>query len=543
MATTSPHSQPNLMSDARRKGLRTFASDQAVLQKTDTTPASTVAPTATETPTQPTTPEAVPQAAPIKAHKTVKKLNEQGEHIPAFHELSKQDDGPKTKIAIDDTEGAFSGTIITDTKKDRFKFFPALSASLNNWWKEITTPKKKQTQTYAVPQAELRKGVIQKATSKSGTIFTADSETLRERIKQREQQKTVSQPITTPPVHEPETTWSANTEPGFALLDEPDEAVAVVEAAPVDRTPQNVTVTLTKRTVTTPPVEPKESAAPAPVAEPSTAPEMFDRWAAAANQSEPVIKKPVAPTPTAVEPKTSAPIKPIMVKQGRSHFLDFDTNILSLILFFAITGFLVIVLFSGDVLNGVLPERSQTVDLSRETVALLDSATQRDMLLTNLTPLAIEEVMVLSQKTFGNSVQELRLMLGVDTPLSTERFLSLISANVEPSFAQNIVAVRLAVSNQPTRGILFGVTDPTTARGGMLAWEETMLPSVSTVFQNGFASSTLAAGFVDERIAAVDVRVLYNSDGVEKLVYGFIGDNIILITPDKTQFQTILDYK
>lgn len=539
MDTQSPRSQTDLMGEKRRSGLRTFASDQAALQhaKESQEPEAAQDVKTEQADATPTKPEPVPQAAPIKAHKTVKKLNEQGEHIPAFHELSKQDDGPKTKIAIDDTEGAFGGTIITDTKKDRFKFFPALGASISNWWKGITTPKKKHTNTYAVPQAELRKGVIQKATSKTGTMFTADNSTLRERIKQRD-----AQPVTTPPVHKSETTWSANTEPGFALLEEPEEVIDAPKT--INPEPQNVQVTYTKRASSDSDQNKQTISTPEPQPEPET----IDRWAAAANQPEPQpVKKPtsITPFPESVQntpnPKEIARVK--TQPRGRLHFLEFDTNLLSLILFFAITGFIVIVFFSGDVLKGLLPQREQLVDVTTESVKLLRSATQRDMLLSNLSPLAIEEVVGLSQRSFGNSIQELRLMLDANTPLSTARFLSLIDAEVETSFTQNIAAVRLAVANQPVRGILFGVIDPTTARGGMLEWENNMLPSVSTVFQNNLASSSVTTSFVDEKINATDVRVLYTNDGVTLIVYGFIDDNIILIAPDHTQFQTILDYK
>jgi hypothetical protein len=88
--------------------------------------------------------------------------------------------------------------IITDTKHKRFKLTKALSASISNWWAEKKqTAGQKKIPRYTVPEAGRRKGVIQKATAKTGRASTADHSAVVSRIKATKQiPHTVEAPIT-----------------------------------------------------------------------------------------------------------------------------------------------------------------------------------------------------------------------------------------------------------------------------------------------------------------------------------------------------------
>jgi len=527
-------------------GLRTFASDQAAMKHAREKAApEAAAPQTDATPEQPkAAPEPVPQAAPIEVHKdvapTVTKLDEQGEHIPAFHELSKTHNAEQAKFDIDDTEGAFGATVITDTKKSGFRLFPQIGSNLAAWWKKITTPRKKKTNTYAVPDADLRKGVIQKATSQTGTMFTESNAALKERIRQRKQKREEASS------DEAQTTWTANTEPGFALLDAPDDDVHTHAA------PKNVEVVFKKQAAQTPPPPAPEPIAPE--VEPEQTPSEPEVAALPVpTEPEPVVIAPApAPAPVAVatpapEPEPEAPVITKAPKRRdsipSSRLLDFDTNILSIVIFIGIIGFIVIFFLSRGFIGVILPQNEAgNATSATANNPLLSSAPQRDMLLSNLTPLAIEDVLQLTQKASGSTLQEVRLLLSSDKPLSSSRFFSIIGAVVEPSFVQTITDIRLAASNQPTRGILLATNNEVTARGGMLAWEATMFPAVNTIFRGSVASST-ASSFVDEQINGIDVRILYTSSGDAKIVYGFIDDTTIAITPDHAQFRTVLDHQ
>ena len=105
--------------------------------------------------------------------------------IPAFHEIKKHtktndNDEPSTKkIRVEkkkvvNTNTGYNSTIITDTKSNAFSLFPEIVTSIKSWFKKLSAyQKRKKTPTYTVPETTSRKGVIQRATSKTGTIFIA----------------------------------------------------------------------------------------------------------------------------------------------------------------------------------------------------------------------------------------------------------------------------------------------------------------------------------------------------------------------------------
>ena len=106
------------------------------------------------------------------------------------------------------------GTIITDGKRGGEKLIPSIVSSIVSWFTSLQKEiKKKPVPTYTIVETERRKGIIQKATSKSGAIFTADNETLRAAILKRQATDA------TPKLEEvPEINWSPNIETGYALL-------------------------------------------------------------------------------------------------------------------------------------------------------------------------------------------------------------------------------------------------------------------------------------------------------------------------------------
>jgi len=75
----------------------------------------------------------------------------------------------------DDDESDSQAIVITDTKRNRFSLIGALSKSISTWFKgtkdTLTTPVKPK---YTLPEADRRKGIIQRATSQTGRMTTAD---------------------------------------------------------------------------------------------------------------------------------------------------------------------------------------------------------------------------------------------------------------------------------------------------------------------------------------------------------------------------------
>ena len=117
----------------------------------------------------------------------------------------------KKSLAAPRTEGG--GTVITDNKKVSPSFFAAIATSLNTWIKGLQKKKKDTAPKYTVVDSERRKGVIQKATTKTGSIFTADSETLAEEVRRRQ-----TTAVTRKSSQDGEISWTPNTEVGYPLL-------------------------------------------------------------------------------------------------------------------------------------------------------------------------------------------------------------------------------------------------------------------------------------------------------------------------------------
>jgi hypothetical protein len=188
------------------------------------------------------------------------------------------------------------GTVITDNKKVSPGFFSAITASIKDWLISLKTQKKVSPPKYSVINSERRKGVIQKATTKTGSIFTADSETLADEIRRRQpvdlsQKEAKNQDIS----------WTPNTEPGYPLLPgattniqvafknrslpqpeiiEPAPAVPLLETAWEEVSPTIQTITVKEKVspAVLPPPEPAwgQVQAPAPILKPETTLEQRD---------------------------------------------------------------------------------------------------------------------------------------------------------------------------------------------------------------------------------------------------------------------------
>ena len=268
--------------------------------------------------------------------------------IPAFHELQKvvktdiktekaKSEVPKAKKVkgIEPTKKVSGGTVITDTKKERRPLFAQIAKSFKQWLEGVKKSlKPKDKNTYEVSQTNRRKGVVQKATSKTGTIFSADRDTLREQIKARQRAEKHDE-------DDEDLSWSPYTEPGYPLL-EGDEAesvdprvtkVAVVKKThaqpkPVikstDKIPElhekkeEATLeALVEETGAEIPPEPEKKPVPPPPPEPKKEPE-----------PEPALEEIEAEEPEEVE--TTAPSRSL-TERLRSISLE-DTNTLAMLL-------------------------------------------------------------------------------------------------------------------------------------------------------------------------------------------------------------------
>ena len=523
--------------------IRTFKDDIAAAEGRSTSgqPATSSATTVAAV-TQPTE-----KAAPAK----IFAAQAASEHIPAFHELKKHDTTtehiPPAKAAsaslpkinvrakkrdLEAKVQAGGGTVITDTKRAKVNFFSQLTQSISNWLKSVGGGKKK-TLTFNVSDTELRKGVVQKATSKSGAIFTADNETLKEEIRRRQSGHNHHAVANT----EPHLSWTPRTETGYPLL--PGQVTAL--------TPKRVVVEFKK--VAVPQLEIIEPVAPAIITPPT--------WETPQPVVAPVVEAVPQPSVPVAVPQTlpqalvydePAPIfqsAPVAVPLPRGQTLNarvkrFLTNlrvntntltlsIAGLLLFAAVAALAVNVVFR------LVSSSIQSAPPETPAIALLPSNTLTDLQIAERSQSAVTSA--LANATLVNGApQEFRLVDTNGAAIPTDDVLSIIGFNNNLNLNQTIVEAHLITLNGQ-RGIVFTVTDATTALGALLSWEPVMLQSLANIL--GIQSAAEQGSFTDQTVNTTDVRV-FTLGGSQRITYGFIKADTVLLTEDIGAFNIMV---
>lgn len=466
--------------------------------------------------------------------------------IPSFHEIQKEAskihakkesvlekvDGIRS-LSVDG-EGASSATIITDTQKDRFKLFPSIAASIKHWFESVNKNlKKSKTPTYSVPDASLRKGVIQKAATKTGATFSASSDELRERIRQRKNAEPLQE-------SKSETTWTPFTDSGYSLLEEENEA-----PQQVDNT-ENIQVEFKNvTTYDTVPTEDVEN-------------ETRDEWVnedlaenlediniedAGDIDVEPKEKDQASVTvntpPVKVETETLYQ-EPEFEEENKTFLEKFDTNTLTLVILGAFIGFIAMFFISRFAIETVIPSYESGQEQVIDPVTLLTKAPQERLLLTMLSPEGIKEILKNTQTTSGTTLHEIGFRHSVTKqPLYKSTVVDLLEIKIPHNLESDIQQIHLAISNRPDRSLIIQIINNESARGNMLAWEKTIVSDMENLFSQPRSTSTYK--FIDEQIDLIDVRSFVNLENEASLVYGFLGERVIVISPDRQQFSRVAE--
>ena len=525
--------------------IRTFKDDIAAAEGRSTTQPPAASSTDTAAPAAVSMPMEKAAAAKIFATPAA------SEHIPAFHELKKLGTSaehgsvakpasaslPKINVRAKKRDltspvQASGGIMITDTKRAKVNFFSQLTQSISDWLKSFGGEKNK-TLTFNVSDTELRKGVVQKATSKSGAIFTADNETLKEEIRRRQSERGHPKAATA----EPHLSWTPRTETGYPLL------------------PGEVTAPAPKRVV----VEFKRVAVPQPeIVEPVARPvleqpawEARPQVIASARLIEPELPsvesnslpQPLVyadPTPIIQSAPVAAAVSLPLGQTFRDrasrfiHSLRVNTNTLTLsiagLLLFAAVAALVANVVFRLVSNGI-----QSTSPETPAIALLQVNTITDLQITDRSQSAVSSA--LANATLVNGIpQEFRLVDTNGAAIATGDVLSMIGFNNNLNLNQTIVEAHMVTLNGQT-GIVFTVTDATTALGALLSWEPVMLQSLANIL--GVQSIDGPASFTDQTVNTTDVRVLTLGGG-QRITYGFIKADTVLITEDIGAFNIMV---
>ncbi len=538
--------------------MRTFARDLEHDRGVSPT-TNTSTPTEVTKPEIPSVPKPSPKMAAAKATHNVAHTNVP-EHIPAFHEL-KKDKPAKEKVHEEPTKKEKKakgittktpkggGTIITDTKHERRSFVKELVGSLSAWFTNVKKNlQKTKKKTYTVTDTTRRKGVVQKATSKTGTIFSADNETLMNEIRKRQRAEKSSAED-----GEEELLWSPYTESGYPLLDG-DVQKAIVPKIPEVPKPtpvaqvQNVTVQPRKRVL-------PEPVAPKPTTE---APPLIDEETVRALEAEPIptavpeevesdevvstpieIPEPeIEPEPILEEPEYREPFingpwwKP-------SSFFHHDTNKLTMVVFgvlFAIVAGVVAV----TTILGNIPTNTIVAPVIVRTPISTETATLQTVVLssTSYNELSTKLNAAMLSANPG-TVTEFMFVNEQDVVVSPFTLATIIDMREGDVLAQTLTELRAIKNSNGSRALLLEVEDNLNARGGLLDWELFMYEDVAPMLDATYEEE-LAAAFYDVTFGTFDVRVLKNGDDV-LLVYGFIDENTVVISSSLDAFIAVTE--
>ncbi len=477
-------------------------------------------------------------------------------------------------IKIHDSDEIISGaTIITDTKKDRFKLFPAIGESLKNWFKELQkTREQKKKPKYTVPETTRRKGVIQKATSQTGKITTADHETLQERIRQRLEKEIVGFG------NEEETniTWTPKTEPGFPLLEAGNEGVTNVQVVPRKNfyTKQQEIVVDDMKLVSETEVD-KEIKRSEPEAEKITNNLTTD------SKDSIVIPKPIVSealvaesdfnkqeTDTKTQVVLPAPI--LEEKEKRNNIKEFteipeaieeykedssvfeeeqeerqisntrknhgtsfsiNTNLLSLILVIII----VTLLFVTGLGENLLKTNDQPEKVKIDHPKLINN--ELKLMVASDTKEGIESL-IIGENGNSNKINQFVFIVNEGgRVLNPSSLMIKLGFGGSANFKQSVSYIFFG-SIDKVPFVALNITDQNTARGGMLDWEESLHKDLKTIFNLSEENNNK---FIDGMIGGTDVRVLRNSDNQEEILYGFTDSNTIIISKDSRTFTELLE--
>ncbi len=530
--------------------IRTFASDLARSQKNPSAPVAPGAPRVPKTPdaTIVGTGESRTYQAPTWKKTAVHHTDTKKEKVvppptPAPAPTLKPLVGPKkveeTTIVVDN-EDAASATIIRDTKHDRFRLFPAIISSLKNWFVDVKEQYfTKKTPKYTVPETTRRKGVIQKATSKTGKLATFDNTSLQARIKEREVKASPK---------EPSTIWTANTEPGYPLLEAPDKPPAVSNVQVVPRRSFRTEPPTAMPPVAQTPVV-IETAVAAPTAEETPAqPRVI-----VASETEPIIDTaPVNPPPSPIEESTVPPptkeqaaaVVPKPVTNTRPNSLRewvfaVNTNLVAL----ALAGFVLLMVIIG--VSGyrwfntnvatievvTTPNHPTYLTAPLQTLATADT---REQLFTTL---------IENQKNSGGQL----LLFAFTTTAAGDvltgpaALMSRFNFTVSTPFARSLDALYFGITKTQTPFILLKTTDNNTALGGMLNWEAALYADLAPMLEAyGETDSDTDATFKDITVNGIDARALVSANNRTLLVYNQPINNTIIITADPESLNTLL---
>jgi len=442
---------------------------------------------------------------------------------------------PGSTTFIVDNEDAATATIITDTKRDRFKLIPSIISSLKSWFtlKKLSY-KTKKIPKYTIPASTHRKGVIQKATSKTGKINTADFSSIHERIRQRkEEDQPAPQPavLPSPEVAKPDSISNVQivNKKSFRhnnqdlTLPEPSEAVKVLPPATIPKTSSEL-----------PPPKPEVVIKETPqLVLPEEATQEEKVW--------PIIpptpdEKKVAPEgePAPLENTILAPEE---APKTKNSLLLINTNTLTLIISAIIIALVIAITYTYFLLvpteEAISTSPTTSVSLITDIPVTLiagETNTKEDILEILQTSLYQKDELTQLALIYSDSLAKV---------IPPQILLDILEVVPNVNFSTLISDIRFGYTKTKSPFILMKTTNKAEAFGSIIAWEKSMYADVSKIMGTSVQPETAKLKFLDASLAGTDVRVLKSATGENYLLYGF-QKNIVIITTDTATYTELL---
>ena len=514
---------------------------------------------------------------PKEEKKTVVKKSAEPAHIPAFHELQK---AKKTDIKVEPEETekkekketkkkekkkdkkemkpiiTSGGTVITDNKKNEKPFFAELQKSISAWFTKLKKSLKPKKNTYSVTKTERRKGVVQKATSKTGTIFTADSDTLKEQIKARQRAEKREH-------EDDDLTWSPYTEPGYPLLEGEEAESNDPRVLKVAVTPKTSVVKPKPVIKSTDKIAELKEEKEEPTKEELDALEEENKKAEAKaleekakkeaeEVKEEVVEEKVKPEPEETTPEETPEqsledeildvlspeedgeeVEEEEEQEWNLEDVDLkDTNTLAMLI---VGVFLALGVF-GFVLFGIFGFGSDEGETMTkvEAVPTYQDASISDVIIFNLT---FNEIVgrinttLVSEPT--DKTIEYQFVNARSHAVPGDVLMETIRTVNNDGFADTVSELRFVKTADGERALVLTTSDATMTLGGMLNWEDSLYSDVGSILdiQNSIPPS--AGEFVDTKVGKLDARAL-EFDSNTLLIYAIVNGTDVIIASDRS---------
>ena len=460
-----------------------------------------------------------------------------------------------------------TGTIVTDKKKESDSVLDVIQDAAGEWGGDRARAVKQKLDTFKKPEAPKvtpgteRKEVLQKAVHSAKAITHDDHKVVLQRIKtlQQDAERVTGKPFVIKekdpnakvswthtssedaPAPETSNTYVRREQITNSGADAGAVAPHVTEHAAGtlgDYTDKGTSESVTRGDMTTKGVS--QSIAPNTDVRTTPTPPKQEvvedaQTAAIAPQQNiaPEVPQQTQPTPKTTGPEApqpSTPLAPVPAPQQSS----------SLFRTFRIVGIALFILaFAGSLIGGGMyfsistPTDTEPIVVSQflgtDDIVSIPLPTDRITLLNQLAETAADI-------DTATEIQLTQETAGATRPATAAAFFAVLQSGAPEALIRSIDPQMTLGVSQGEPFMVFAVDSFDIAFAGTLAWEETISNDLAPFFGGATTGS-----FVDETIGLYHTRVLYDADGVERIRYSFVTNNILIITTNTNTLSALIE--